>query len=156
MIEAPRSTLLGYSNLRFVWSLVIGAWSLLFAWSFLLAGCGSGGPDISYVSGRVTMDGKPLPNASVVFIPENGRPAGANTDEDGNYVLNFAQGRRGAIPGKNTIRITTLRDPYEGDDGKMVPGSPETIPSKYNASTTLEFTVEPRKRNVANFDLTSK
>jgi hypothetical protein len=36
-----------------------------------VAGCGSSGPPIAYVSGKVTMDGKPLPNATVVFIPEN-------------------------------------------------------------------------------------
>lgn len=120
-----------------------------------LAGCGSSGPEISHVSGKVTMDGKPLANATVVFIPENGRPAGATTDAEGKYVLNFSQGRRGAIPGKNMIRVTTLRDPYEGDDGKTIPGSKETIPAEYNAATTLTFEVEKGKRNVANFDLKS-
>ena len=102
------------------------------------------------------MDGKPLPNATVVFIPENGRPAGASTDADGNYVLNFSQGRRGAIPGKNTIRVTTLREASAPDEnGKSIPGSKETIPAEYNSASTLEFTVEPKKKNVANFDLKS-
>ena len=55
-------------------------------------GCSSSGPDIAYVSGRVTMDGKPLAQATVVFIPEDGRPAGARTDADGRYVLNFTAG----------------------------------------------------------------
>ena len=102
------------------------------------------------------MDGKPLANATVVFIPENGRPAGARTDADGNYVLNFTEGRRGAMPGTNTIRITTLREAEQDENGKTVmPGSPETIPPKFNTSTTLSFTVEPNKKNVANFDLKS-
>src|SRR5262245_29198245 len=122
---------------------------------FACAGCGSGGPDIAYVSGRVTMDGKPLANATVVFIPENGRPAGASTDADGRYVLNFSEGRRGAIPGKNMVRVTTQRDPTPGEDGKSIPGSKETIPDKYNSATELTFDVEPKKRNVANFDLKS-
>jgi hypothetical protein len=121
----------------------------------LLAGCGRGGPEIAYVTGRVTMDGKPLANASVIFIPENGRPAGAATDADGNYVLNFAQGRRGAIPGKNAIRITTQRDPTPGEGDEAIPGSKETVPAKYNTNSTLEFVVEPGKKNVANFDLKS-
>jgi hypothetical protein len=120
------------------------------------AGCWSSGPEIASVSGRVTMDGKPLANATVVFIPEHGRPAGATTDADGNYVLNFTAGRRGAIPGKNSIRITTLRDPTPGGDGaKAIPGSKETIPDKYNTQSTLEFNVEKGKKNVANFDLKS-
>lgn len=121
-----------------------------------VAGCSSGGPDIAYVTGRVTMDGKPLANAAVVFIPENGRPAGATTDADGNYVLNFTQGRRGAIPGKNLIRVSTQREAQEDASGKPIPASRETVPAKYNTNTSLEFTVEPKKKNVANFDLDSK
>jgi hypothetical protein len=120
-----------------------------------LAGCGPGGPEIAYVSGRVTMDGKPLANATVVFIPENGRPAGARTDADGRYVLIFTEGRYGAIPGQNTIRIMTLRDAEQDDSGKTIPGSPETVPAQYNTNSTLSFTVQPNKRNVANFDLKS-
>jgi len=118
-------------------------------------GCGPGGPEIASVEGKITMDGKPLPNAAVVFIPENGRPAGATTDSEGNYVLNFTAGRQGAIPGKNTVRITTLRDPSETEDGKPIPGSPETIPMEYNAASKLEFTVKEGERNIANFDLKS-
>lgn len=138
---------LQYTHIRWVGTLAMVA--------LLFTGCGSGGPEIAHVSGRVTMDGKPLANATVVFIPENGRPAGARTDADGKYVLNFTEGRRGAMPGKNTIRITTLRDADQDETGKSIPGSPETIPAKYNAASTLEFTVEPKKRNVANFDLKS-
>lgn len=121
----------------------------------LSSGCGPGGPEIASVSGRVTMDGKPLANAAVIFIPENGRPAGATTDSDGKYVLNFTQGRRGAIPGKSSIRITTERDGTPGENGKSIPGSRETVPMKYNAASTLTFNVEPNKNNVANFDLES-
>lgn len=127
----------------------------LFLMGIALVGCASSGPEIAYVSGRVTMDGKPLSNATVVFIPDNGRPAGATTDAEGQYVLNFAEGRKGAIPGTNTIRIMTLRDADQDENGKTIPGSPETVPAKYNADTTLSFNVEPKKRNVANFDLTS-
>jgi hypothetical protein len=133
----------------------IGLYLVLAIAVLLAAGCGPGGPEIAHVSGRVTMDGKPLANATVVFIPENGRPAGAQTNSDGKYVLEFTEGRRGAIPGKNTIRISTLRDADRDANGKAIPASPETIPAKYNAASTLEFTVEPRKRNVANFDLKS-
>jgi hypothetical protein len=120
------------------------------------AGCGSSGPEIASVSGHITMDGKPLPKATVVFTPENGRPAGARTDDNGNYVLNFTEGRRGAIPGPNTVQITTVRDPEQDENGKVVvPGSKETVPMEYNAASKLTFTVEPKKKNVANFDLKS-
>lgn len=121
-----------------------------------LAGCGTEGPEIAYVSGRVTLDGKPLAGASIVFIPENGRPAGARTDENGYYVLNFDERRKGAIPGKSLVRITTIREAEQDEHGKVVtPASPERIPMRYNTNSELYFVVEPKKKNVANFDLKS-
>jgi len=128
----------------------------LFLLLLTCAGCGPGGPDIASVSGRVTMDGKPLAHATIVFSPENGRPAGARTDENGNYTLNFTEGRQGAIPGPNTIQITTVRDAEKDENGKtLVPASKEIVPMEYNAASKLIFTVEPKKKNVANFDLKS-
>lgn len=121
-----------------------------------LAGCGSEGPEIAYVSGRVTMDGKPLAGASVVFIPEDGRPAGARTDENGYYVLNFDERRKGAIPGKNLVRITTVREAEQDENGKViVPASPERVPMRYNTNSELFFEVKPKEKNVANFELKS-
>ena len=119
-------------------------------------GCGPGGPAIESVEGTVTLDGKPLPNASVVFVPENGRPAGATTDSQGHYVLTFTEGRQGAMLGKHKVRISTASDPSETPDGEPIPGTPETIPMKYNAQTELEFTVEAGKKNTADFDLSSE
>jgi hypothetical protein len=102
------------------------------------------------------MDGKPFANATVVFIPENGRPAGARTDERGHYVLMFTRGRLGAIPGKNSIRITTAAEASEAADGTPTPAQREIVPAKYNSQSALEFTVEPGKKNIADFDLDSK
>ncbi len=128
-------------------------WSLLA--SFLTAvGCDSG-QDIASVEGVVTMDGKPLPRATVQFIPEvGGRPALARTDKDGKYVLNFSGGRKGAIPGKNKVQITTLADPFLDAEGNNL-GSPETVPMEYNRQTKLSFEVVDGKKNVANFELKS-
>jgi hypothetical protein len=128
----------------------------LFLFACLSSGCSPDGPEIADVEGKITMDGKPLANAAVMFIPENGRPAVARTDDEGRYVLNFTEGRVGAIPGKNRVSVTTLRDAGEKEDGTPVPGSPETVPLKYNAESKLEFDVKPGEKNVANFDLTTK
>jgi len=121
-----------------------------------LSGCGPNGPPIAGVEGTVTMDGKPLPLAAVVFIPENGRPAGATTDDAGRYVLTFSEGRKGALPGNSKVLITTKRDPRMSSDGKPLPSSPETVPMKYNARTELKFVIENGKQNVADFQLDSK
>lgn len=120
---------------------------------FALAGCGKS--DIAAVEGTITMDGKPLSGASVVFQPPGGRPSGARTNEEGKYVLNYSGGRKGAIPGLNRVKISTQADPYEDEAGNPVKATPETIPMKYNTRTELEFTVVEGERNVANFDLKS-
>jgi hypothetical protein len=121
----------------------------------LVSGCSEGGPEIAGVKGKVTMDGKPLANAAVVFVPEKGRPAGARTDAEGNYELTFTEGRKGTMPGVNKVRISTAADPSETPEGKRIPAQPETVPMKYNAQTELTFTVEADKENIANFDLES-
>jgi len=118
-------------------------------------GCDSG-PEIAYVEGTVTMDGQPLANATVVFIPEDGRPAGGRTDASGHYELTFTAGREGAIPGKNSIRISTYTEASEAEDGSPIPGQKETVPAKYNSQSELEFTVAPGTNNIADFALDSK
>ena len=117
-------------------------------------GCGPGGPEIARVEGIVTMDGKPLPNAIIMFVPTNGRPSASETNAEGKYVLEFSGGRQGAIPGVNRVEINTARLAYE-KDGKNYPAVKESVPAKYNRLTTLEFDVEKGKKNVANFALQS-
>ncbi len=125
-------------------------WSLLGLMLPFLLGCGPGGPEIATVSGTITLDGKPLPEASVLFINQSGRPAAAWTDQSGNYKLMFDENRSGAIPGDNIVRISTFRFGVEG-----VPGKKETIAAEYNIRSKLSFKVEPGKKNIANFDLKS-
>jgi hypothetical protein len=122
----------------------------------LCLGCGAGGPDIARVEGTVTMDGKLLPGAFVVFIPSGGRPAAGETDASGKYKLEFSGGRMGAIPGKSRVEISTARPPEYDEAGKMIPGVKEMVPAKYNRMTTLEFEVENGKTNIADFKLESK
>ncbi len=101
------------------------------------------------------MDDKPLSNTSVLFVPEQGRPSGARTDASGKYELIYNDSKKGAVPGKYRIRISTKADASQDADGKPVPASPETIPLEYNDQTKLEFTVEEGKTNIADFKLKS-
>lgn len=132
---------------------VIGFVFLLLTTS-LNIGCGPSGPEIARVQGTVTMDGKPLANAVIMFVPVGGRPSASETDANGKYVLEFSGGRKGAIPGLNRVEINTGRLAYE-KDGKNYPAVKESVPAKYNRFTTLEFNVEPKKNNIADFDLKS-
>ena len=113
----------------------------------VLAGCGGeSGPDLIDVSGVVTLDGEPLPNATVRFVPEesagdNMRAATGETDDDGEYTLEYSLSRSGALPGKYKVAISTFREASIGEDGLDVPGKPEKVPVVYNGETTLSADV---------------
>ena len=75
---------------------------LAFAFGILFfVGCGSGpNPEILPVSGVVTIDGKPLPNAEVRFVP-------MTEDLDGNFIASGITGKKGEfslrLPGKEDV-----------------------------------------------------
>lgn len=139
--------------------------------SFFCVGCGGIGtdtPDLGTVTGIITMDGKPLPNCVVSFIPETGRAAFGVTDESGKYELSYLSETKGAKIGKNTVRIATVaknegaEEPMEevvDVDGKVTAKNKnkvkEIIPAKYNTKTELKADVTAGY-NSFNFDLKSK
>lgn len=116
----------------------------------LTVGCDKG---LSGVSGRVTLDGKPLPGAHVEFTPLSGRPSMGKTDTEGHYKLEYSTSKSGVEPGEHTVRIGT----YEEESFDMKTGEPvaeiaEIVPQKYNSETTLTEQVKPGKNSI-NFKL---
>jgi hypothetical protein len=106
----------------------------------LVAGC-----EVQYasVSGRVTLDGKPLKGATVGFYPPQGRGSHGVTDDDGRYELHYTHSKAGVPPGKCIVRITTAD-----------PNRPERLPAKYHEQSELSEEVKP-SNNVFDFDLKS-
>lgn len=66
--------------------------------SLLATGCGSG-YSLGTVTGTVTLDGKPLPQATVTFSRGKGRTSVGTTDEQGRYKLLYTVNQQGAEPG---------------------------------------------------------
>lgn len=127
----------------------IRAASIAFVFGMAFVGCtNSTAPELGTVTGKVTLNGEPLPDATVVFQPESGRPSLAQTDSSGDYELMYTRTVRGALPGKHTVAIRTYR---EDDNGAVI--TKETLPAIYHEKTTLTATVEP-KSNVVDFNLT--
>ena len=105
----------------------------------LWAGC-SRGPKTVAVSGLVTVAGKPVPNASVMFYVKGGPPASAKTDSSGTFRLS-------ALPGENTVTVTAFE--------VLDPGS-DFGPSSTGAGAKLRWIVPERYSRVDESDLRAK
>lgn len=70
------------------------------------------------VQGEVTLDGKALPNAKVMFMPKGGgRPAEGKSDADGKFKLTTNQPFDGAAPGEYTVTVTARTIEYQARAG---------------------------------------
>jgi hypothetical protein len=73
-------------------------------------GCGGsvGGPKPVKVKGTVTLDGQPLPDATVTFLPTNkdeGKQATGMTNSQGSFELTTYSTADGAIPGEYSVVV---------------------------------------------------
>ena len=149
----------------------------MFGWvalALVSVGCGSSGPPVNLVEGKVTMDGSPLAGATVMFSPASsgtGRAAAGVTDASGVYRLTDMSATKtgsGAATGDYLVAITKA----EGDGGgggeesgsdyeyNPDPNAPLTmksaVPDKYTRpeSSGLTATIAAGKNEI-NFDLSS-
>lgn len=122
--------------------------------ALVVVGCGSAS-GLGRVSGVVTLDGKPLPAATVTFSRGQGRMSVGMTDEAGRYTLQYTPHALGAEPGQHTVSITTRIDAVTGEgDIASVEGRPELLPARYHEKSELTAEVKPG-RNTIDFGLTS-
>jgi hypothetical protein len=135
---------------------------LLAAFLVAAAGCGQGG--VAPVSGKVMLDGNPLPGVLLSYEPESsgGQDAGggsyATTDAAGAYTLHLVNGDKpGAVVGKHRVKIAAPVDASSDRDlGGKAPQPKVVLPARYNTSTELTMEVPPGGRSDANFDLKSR
>ena len=136
---------------------------------FLLSVVGCGQQDSKLppqypVSGVVTLDGKPLAGAGIMFLPRGdtrGTGAMGMTDEAGRYTLKTDYGGPGTPEGEFAVTISKVvnRDgtPYIPNPDVAEAGERETLPGIYSDSmkTTLSAQV-PKGGDTINFELKSK
>jgi len=121
------------------------------------------GPPLFPVSGTVTLDGKPLANAGVMFLPRGetrGNACLGITDASGKYSLRAEQGGgAGCQEGEFAVTISKMKDPPPGAGGAAAAeaGTEETLPAKYwdSAQTVLSANV-PTGGTTVDFQLESK
>lgn len=131
----------------------------------ILSGCGESLPPTAPVKGKVTLNGQPLPNASVNFYPEEGKVANGVTDDAGNFTLSTFDPNDGAIIGKHKATVTivnTAEIPEEIPDdydytasGSAEKSNTPNIPELYSDSkeSPLAFEVKAGEENVFELKL---
>src|SRR5687767_14488474 len=140
-------------------------WGMGLAAAIVLAGCGES-PDYNSlglidVTGKVTLDDRPLADAQVAFHGTDGHTPMARTGASGEYRLMYDSRTPGCTPGSKVVRITAAAGNAEGadpegttDEGVPLAGT-EPIPAEYNRQSILKAEVSADQR-VFNFDLKSK
>ncbi len=134
---------------------------LLLGLALVLAlGCGS--RKLAPVSGKITLNNKPLANALVSFQPiapgggtEAGPGSTGKTNANGEYTLKASTGQDGAWVGEHRVLISSLATEAGGEDRRGGPKLKETVPARYNTQTTLKITVKPEGTKEADFKLES-
>lgn len=121
---------------------------IFLAITLLAAGC-SGGPRKYPVTGTVTLDGKPLEEGDIYFMPLDPN-VGAEAGK-----IQAGQFRFEAREGKMRVEIRASRE----NPGKRSPmgniRKEEYLPARYNRESTLEAEVRSSGENAFTFDLTS-
>jgi hypothetical protein len=129
------------------------ALALLFVAS--LAGCGdSDGAEKHTISGTVTLDGEPVENGTITFVPADGvGPTAGAPIENGQYTAEVPPGsKKVEIRAAKVVGQRKLYDTPDSPTGDVVE---ELIPEKYNAKTTLTADVQGEDTD-RNFSLQSK
>ena len=134
-------------------------------------GCTTEQSKLATVHGRVTVDGKPVPGAQILFMPPGDRVATGTTDEDGYYRLSTFDKHDGAVVSQHLVTITCLPlipvQPMTADMAAL-PAGPKIelpqdenwvspIPKKYSDPANPPFSIRVKPGdNEIDFDLDSE
>ena len=125
----------------------------------MLAGCGAeSDPELDKlvpVSGKVTLDGKPLPRGTVVFHADNAAQGYAEIRSDGSYRVKTGD-QRGLMPGTYRVTITAYKTlPSTAADDPEEPVPDLLTPPRYNKPDTSGLVAEVQPgSNSFDFSLT--
>ena len=124
-----------------------------------IGGCNRGKDfDLQAVSGKVTLDSRPLDNGAIRFSPadKQGLLSGSAIAA-GEYHI---PREKGLPPGKYTVQISSGLEGSAsrpaGPPGDAPPPLKERIPEKYNSKSQLGVEVKSGGGNTFDFDLSNR
>ena len=127
----------------------------------LCLGCGKGdGLNRSSVEGKVSLDGTPVEQGSITFVPTSGTkgPTAGGSIAKGRYSVPAA---KGPVVGRYRVEIHAPRNTGKKIQAPMAPAGTMTdeiadaMPAQYNTKSTLEKEVKAG-RNEIDFDLSAR
>lgn len=129
----------------------------------LLTGCGESKYLIVPVAGVVTLNGEPLPEASLVFSPQGspenpypGPRSTATTDVEGRFRLHTVEGSDGAVVGRHHVSLTTGKSRVDPENPlRILPSVPERVPMAYRMGGRLDTDVPEAGLPDLRFELQS-
>lgn len=108
--------------------------------ALFFVGCGGGEPSVSLVKGKITLDSKPLADATITFSPVaggTGKAAVGTSDAQGVYTVTDATSKKigsGAVVGEYKVGVLWFK-PDPNDTSKST-GSSETAMTMDKAAAT--------------------
>lgn len=117
-----------------------------------LAGCGRGIERVG-VAGAVSLDGAPLADGAISFVPLAGGPSAGCRISDGRFSIPRAQGPG---PGRYRVEIVAFETTGRRVEDDDVPGATQAvtrqvIPARYNERSTLEVELGRDGANALEF-----
>ena len=108
-----------------------------------ISGCGGSqvdyeGPPRFQVTGAVSIDGKPVPDGSINFIPLDGGRKSYAGIIDGAYTVEEGKGPNA---GKYKVEVYGNEVTGEAVDEDLGPPTKDIVPPKFNVNTSLEIEI---------------
>lgn len=137
-------------RLPHTWQTRALAFCVAFAVLLVLAGCGS---PATVITGLVTLDGQPVPRATLEFFPVSGkgRVSFTKADDAGRYRVTVS-------PTKLSVVVTATKvdgqekNPYD-PDGPLIDRIINYLPSRYGYQEKTPLTVDPVENQTTTIDL---
>src|SRR5262249_22113460 len=143
---------------------------VLLCLSLALPGCSKSPPPVTEAEGVVLLNGKPLPNALVTFVPQLSNfgaemNSTAVTDDEGRFKLEMTyRSQPGAVVGKHKVMVTEAppSGEFRGMSEKAQAGYADQlaklknrpIPTRYGAVGTTPVEVEVKPGESLKIELT--
>ena len=115
---------------------------LLAVLSLSFTGCGYRRPAQVKTTGTVTLDGEPVANAALMFIPDSGRPASGTTNTNGEFQVSSFGGNDGLPAGNYRVTATklVLKDRFQQlYDRQVERAAAEAEPGEEPEEVDIEF-----------------